>query len=97
MRVLLDTHAFLWWIADDPRLSERARETIADERNALFFSAASAWEMAIKAGLGKLSVPGDLRDFVVEQLRLNNITPLPVRLTHALRVYFLPPHPSRSF
>ncbi|RDV80486.1 type II toxin-antitoxin system VapC family toxin [Ammonifex thiophilus] len=90
MKILLDTHVFLWWIADDPRLPERVRKVIANKRNTLFFSAASAWEMAIKASLGKLSVPGDLSDFVIEQLRLNNITPLPVRLTHALRIYSLP-------
>ena len=52
MRALLDTHAFLWWITDDPRLSTRVREVIADGRNILYFSAASGWEIAIKAGLG---------------------------------------------
>ena len=57
MRVLLDTHAFLWWITDDARLSELAREEISDGRNEVFFSAASGWEIAIKAGLGKLGRP----------------------------------------
>lgn len=64
MRALLDTHAFLWWITDDSRLSLRARETLADGRNDLFFSAASGWEIAIKANLGKVEVPDDLDEFL---------------------------------
>ena len=54
MRALLDTHAFLWWLADSKRLSVLARLTIADESNAIFVSAASAWEIATKSRLGKL-------------------------------------------
>lgn len=92
MKVLLDTHVFLWWITDDPRLNERAREIISDGENTLFFSAASGWEIAIKAKLGKLSVPDDLEGFIMEQLAQNDITPLPVRLSHALHVYNLPAH-----
>lgn len=87
---MLDTHVFLWWITDDPRLTVRARSVIGEGKNIIFFSAASAWEIAIKARLGKLKVPGDLRAFIAEQLALNNITPLPVRLSHALYVYVLP-------
>lgn len=92
MRVLLDTHVFLWWITDDPRLSERAREVISDGHNTLLFRAASGWEIAIRAKLGRLLVPGNLEAFIVEQLAQNDITPLPVRLSHALRVYHLPPY-----
>ncbi len=90
--MLLDTHAFLWWIADDARLSDRAREVIADGRNDVLFSAASGWEIAIKAGLGKLEVPEDLEAFVDEQLSKNAFRALPVRLSHALRVRSLPDH-----
>ncbi len=57
MRVLLDTHAFLWWVEDDPKLSERAREAIADEANEILFSVVSAWEMVVKVGVGKLELP----------------------------------------
>lgn len=64
--MLLDTHAFLWWITDDPRLSGRAREVISDGRNGLFFSAASAWKIVIKAGLGRLEIPEDLERFMAE-------------------------------
>jgi len=55
VRILLDTHALLWWFTDDPRLSRTARETIADEANAILVSAASAWEIATKYRLGKLN------------------------------------------
>ena len=54
MRVLLDTHAFLWWIEDSPYLSSTARQVIADEANEIVVSAASAWEIATKFRLGKL-------------------------------------------
>ncbi|NSW81661.1 MAG: type II toxin-antitoxin system VapC family toxin [Syntrophothermus sp.] len=90
MRALLDTHAFLWWITDDPKLSRRAREIIEEGKNVVFFSAASGWEMAIKAGLGKLIIPGDVRAFVMEQLAVNGVSPLPVDLIHALHVFTLP-------
>ena len=92
MRVLLDTHAFLWWIGDDPRLSERAREVFSDGDNDLVFSAASGWEIAIKARLGRLQVPGDLNTYLLRQLTENYTSVLPVHLSHALRVYALPDH-----
>ena len=57
MRLLLDTHAFLWWCGDDPRLGEVERQAIRDGANEVFLSAASAWEMAIKQALGRLQVP----------------------------------------
>ena len=59
MKLLLDTHALLWWLTDDSRLSLQAREAIADEQNSIFVSAASAWEIATKQRIGKLEhVPG---------------------------------------
>lgn len=90
MKVLLDTHAFLWWITDSPKLSARAREVIQDSNNELFFSAASGWEIAIKAQLGSLQLPNNLEQFIMEQLSLNAILVLPIQLHHALRVYTLP-------
>ena len=57
MRLLLDTHAFLWWCEDDPRLGEAERAAIRDGANEVFLSAASVWEMAIKQALGRLQVP----------------------------------------
>lgn len=92
MRALLDTHAFLWWLADDVRLSSQVREVIADGDNELYLSAASGWEMAIKTRLGKLHLPDNPAAFILKQLRINAIEPLAVQMTHALRVYSLPEH-----
>jgi len=92
MKVLLDTHTFLWWITDSPRLSARAREVIRDSNNELFFSTASGWEIAIKAQLGRLQLPDNLEQFIVDQLSLNTILVLPIQLRHALHVYTLPQH-----
>jgi len=92
MRALLDTHTFLWLITDDPRLSPRVRKIMSDGGNELFLSAASGWEMAIKAKLGRLQLPGDLERFISEQLALNAIESLPVEMSHALNVYKLPDH-----
>lgn len=66
-RLLLDTHALLWWLADDPRLGESARALIADATNQVFISAASAWEISIKTALGKLDAPSDLDNVVEEE------------------------------
>jgi PIN domain nuclease of toxin-antitoxin system len=92
MRVLLDTHSFLWWITDDPRLSMRAREIMSDGENHLFFSAASAWEIAIKARLGRLTISEPIATFVPAQLAENAIEGLPIGLSHALHVHSLPDH-----
>jgi len=89
MRALLDTHVFLWWIYDDPRLSDRVRTIISDGTSELYFSAASGWEIAIKAQLGKMNLPSDLEKFVAEQLLENNFHVLPIQLSHTLHVYTL--------
>jgi len=92
MKALLDTHTFLWWITDKPKLSPLAREIITDADNELFLSAASGWEMVIKARLGKLQLPDNADSFISEQLALNAIVSLPVQMSHALHVYALPNH-----
>ena len=60
MRLLLDAHVLLWWLADDPSLGEAARTLIADPENEILVSAATVWEIAIKRALGKLEAPADL-------------------------------------
>lgn len=97
MRALLDTHTFLWWITDDKRLSPRARKLIGDGRNRLFLSAASGWEIAIKARLGRLGFSTEPGAFIPKQLARNAIRVLPVHLSHALHVYDLPSHHSDPF
>jgi PIN domain nuclease of toxin-antitoxin system len=92
MRLLLDTHALLWWTLDDGRLSASARDAIADAANAVYVSAASAWELAIKAGLGRLSLPAALGPLLADELRLNGFSPLAVSVAHALAVRDLAAH-----
>ena len=92
MRFLLDTHPFLWWIDNDRRLSATARDVIADERNEAHFSVASAWELAIKARLGRLELPRNLSKFITDELAANDFHVLPVDLAHALAVRDLPDH-----
>jgi PIN domain nuclease of toxin-antitoxin system len=88
--VLLDTQAFLWWVTDDQRLSRRALRTIAHERCLL--SAASCWEMAIKASLGKLEIPRPVDRFLQEQLEVNGFSLLQMSLSHVAAVADLPFH-----
>lgn len=90
MKALLDTHTFLWWNTNDPQLSTTAKNFIYDGRNELYFSAASAWEIAIKASRGKLILPEPPGQYVAARLTLHRILALPVQLSHALRVYELP-------
>lgn len=97
MKILLDTHAFLWWITDDVKLSEFARKMMADGKNTLLLSAASAWEIAIKARLGRLKIPDPPDRFISEQMFQNTIQALPIQMSHALHVYHLPPHHQDPF
>ncbi len=90
MRILLDTHAFLWWVTDDEQLSRRARRIISDGNNEVFFSAASAWEIAIKSTLGRVTLPEDAERYIPKQVEENAFQVLPVRVQHALRVATLP-------
>lgn len=92
MKALLDTHAFLWWITDSALLPPHIRELIADGDNVLLLSAASCWEMAIKARLGKLTLPAHPDVYLAEQISANGIQSLPVLASHALQVFHLPDH-----
>jgi len=92
VRLLLDTHAFLWWVLDDARLSPTARTAVARRENEVFVSAASAWEIAVKTALGRLRLPQPPGRWMPKHLDATGFQPLPVRLEHALRVYDLPDH-----
>lgn len=92
MRALLDTHVFLWWINEDPRLSQTAREFLSDAENDLLFSVASGWEMAIKIGSGKLEITGNLDTYISTHLGENNIEVLQINLRHTVGVVELPNH-----
>ncbi|MGV6807163.1 MAG: type II toxin-antitoxin system VapC family toxin, partial [bacterium] len=85
-RLLLDSHVFLWWLSDES-LSTDAKSLIADERNQVFVSAATVWEISIKRALGKLQAPEDLQRIVEEE----GFTPLPISLFHSEQAGKLPP------
>jgi PIN domain nuclease of toxin-antitoxin system len=87
-RLLVDTHALLRWLVDDPGLSPAARDTIAERTNEPLVSTASVWEIAIKRSLGKLEVPDDLPDRISE----NGFDWLAVAPQHAWQVGELPAH-----
>ncbi len=97
MRVLLDPHTFLWWNTEDPQLSARAKEIIANGLNEVFVSAASAWEIAIKASKGKVKLPEHPMDYIEKRMGLYRFLPLPVEVHHATRVYDLPAHHADPF
>lgn len=93
MILLLDTHVLLWWLADDPSLSPKARSLINDENHFVFVSAASAWEIVIKSALGKLEAPSDLENV----MKKSNFKDLPISLHHALAIKNLPNHHADPF
>jgi len=93
MRLLLDTHALLWWLAGDTRLPRAQRVLIGDEANAIYVSAASAWEITTKYRLGKLDAAAEVAREVGRHLASQGFTELDVRVTHAERAGLLPgPH-----
>ena len=92
MRLLLDTHALLWWLADEG-LTDQARDAIADPANLVMVSAASACEISIKKALGKVSAPDDLERQVDE----SGFSPLPISIAHALAAGQLPRHHDDPF
>jgi PIN domain nuclease of toxin-antitoxin system len=92
VRLLLDTHALLWWLADEG-LTDQARNAIADPANIVMVSAASAWEISIKKALGKLSAPNDLE----RQIDASGFTALPISVTHGVAAGQLPRHHDDPF
>jgi PIN domain nuclease of toxin-antitoxin system len=85
VRLLLDTHALLWWFTDDDRLSAAARQAIGDEANEIFVSAASAWEIATKERLGKLAEVPEAAGRFAELVAADGFIHLPVSYLHGLR------------
>lgn len=90
-RFLLDTHVWLWLQSTPGRVPADLRSELADERNELFLSAASSWEIAIKRALGKLALPEPARTYVPDRMRRSGTSGLTVEHVHALRVADLPP------
>jgi PIN domain nuclease of toxin-antitoxin system len=93
VKVLLDTHALLWWLFDDPKLPAAARDVITDPDNHILVSSASAWEIATKHRYGKLPEAGNVPDRLENYLRTARFDSLPITLPHALVAGRLPgPH-----
>ena len=90
MRLLLDTHALLWWLSDDAQLPASARKLIANEKNTILVSAASAWEVAIKVRLGKLPSAADLASDFAAYLASESFESLSISVDHAIRAGLLP-------
>lgn len=93
MRLLLDTHAFLWWVFADPKLSRTARTAISDDaENSVFVSAASAWEIATKYRIGKLSDARVVAEDISGAIAAEGFSPLAVSVLHAERAGSLVGH-----
>ncbi len=92
MKILLDTHAFLWFVSDAPQLSKKAKQLFSDENNQLILSMASIWEMAIKTSLGKLHFEQPFEKFMSHQLQENTITTLDIQFRHLRKISKLPFH-----
>jgi PIN domain nuclease of toxin-antitoxin system len=90
VRLLLDTHTFLWWLDGDRRLSPKARKYIADERHVILLSAASAWEITTKARLGKLPGALEVAADVAGAAASQGFTALDITILHAQRAGRLP-------
>lgn len=91
MKLLLDTRAFLWFVTGDTRLSRAARRALESADNELILSAASVWEMAIMASLGRLTLPMSVEDSIAEKVE-SGFSVLSVDWTHAAAVEVLPPY-----
>jgi len=91
MRLLLDTHTFLWAVTDDPALSKPARERILEADNEVWLSAASAWEIAIKFSLGKLPLPDEPDRYLPRVREASGIELLPLGEAEVCQIHRLPP------
>lgn len=92
MRVLLDTHTFLWFIAADARLSPYARIPLEDASTERRLNIASLWEIAVKVTTGKIALPLPFATYIPAQMRRDIIRPLPISIAHLAQVTTLPPH-----
>ncbi len=97
MKLLLDTHTFIWWDSEPSRLSPRILILLQDQANIVMLSVASVWEMQIKVLLGKLRLSLPLAETIQSQQLTNNVQVLPVELPHVLALEKLPLHHKDPF
>lgn len=92
MKILLDTHIFLWALTEPKRLGNKTKSLLKSRENKLYFSAASSWEISIKNSLGKLPLPEPPDKYISSRMASLKITPLDVKHHHTFIVYKLPLH-----
>jgi PIN domain nuclease of toxin-antitoxin system len=97
VKLLLDTQIFLWMFLEQRKIGSKVWESLRDAENGLYLSAASAWEIAIKVKIGKMSLPSDPTLYVPRRARESNILSLPITEEHALAVGALPTKHSDPF
>ena len=97
MKILLDTQSWLWMLTAPERFSKKARALVTEPEHELFLSSASAWEIAVKYAIGKLTLPSDPSEFVPNRLAQTGVTALPIKITHALQVALLPSYHGDPF
>ncbi len=92
MRLLLDTQCWLWWFGNPERLNQKAIELIGEEKNVLFLSVASIWEIAIKVSLGKLNLPEPPSEYIPSRMMMLGTTSVDIKGIHAIQAASLPYH-----
>ncbi len=97
MKLLLDTHTFIWWDSDPAKLSARALSLCQDSQNELWLSVASLWEIQIKLQLGKLMLSASLPDIVARQEQANGLFLLSIHPNHTYALHRLPAHHKDPF
>lgn len=97
MRLLLDTHTFIWWDSEPTKLSAQALTLCQDQRNSLLLSVASIWEIQIKLQLDKLKLTLPLAELIESQQQTNHLEILPILLPHVLALQHLPAHHKDPF
>jgi PIN domain nuclease of toxin-antitoxin system len=97
MKLLFDTHAFIWWDSDPAKLSARVVHLCQDQSNTLVLSVASVWEMQIKSQLGKLTLSAPLAELIENQMETNGFEILPISHDHVLQLQNLPRHHKDPF
>ena len=90
MKLLLDTHCWLWQLLEPVKLNASASALLIDPTHEIYFSAASAWEIVVKFGLGKLSIPQPPMEYIPDRMAAMGHRPLPITQTHALKLHGLP-------
>ena len=92
MTLLLDTHTFLWYIWNNPLLSDKSRELIDHEDSVCYVSIASLWEIAIKVSTGKLELTEPFGEYIPNQLTINRFDILPIQVEHTAQIIEMPQH-----